>query len=65
MTVKEVLEIAGDDQLVRMIKYLNRSMRNDESRDRYNLAEAKKERRNIAREIKASVEIGVRKNASN
>jgi len=65
MTVKEILEIAGDDQLLAMMKYLNRSMRNDESRDRYNLAEAKKERRNIAREIKASVEIGVRKNAGN
>lgn len=65
MTVKEILEIAGDNQLLAMMKYLNRSMRNDESRNRYNLAEAKKERRNIAREIKASVEIGVRKNASN
>lgn len=60
MTVKEILEIAGDDQLLVMMKYLNSSMRNDESRDRYNLAEAKKERRNIAREIKASVEIGIK-----
>lgn len=65
MTVKEILEIAGDNQLLVMMKYLNRSMRNDESRDRYNLAEAKKERRNIAREIKASVEIRLRKNAGN
>lgn len=29
MTVKEILEIAGDDQLLAMMKYLNRSMRND------------------------------------